>query len=882
MTSDEIRRRFLKFFESRKHKFVPSDSLVPANDPTVLFTSAGMNQFKEQFTGKNVTFTRAVSCQKCLRTGDLGKVGKTAGHHTFFEMLGNFSFGDYFKREAIRWSWEFMIKELNLDEDRLWVSIYEDDDEAYQIWRNDIKVPEHKIKRYGVGDNFWPANAPLNGPNGPCGPCSEIFYDQGEGIGCQRSECEPSCDCDRFVEVWNLVFTQFNRVGKDKLKPLKNKNIDTGMGLERVAAVMQGAPNNFKTDLFIPIISKIHEFIDGKISEGDFRPSAIADHIRAVSFMIADGILPSNEERGYVERMLIRRAFRFGKELGVELPFLYKLVPSVTKVMKGPYPELETMREGIADVVLSEEKRFQNTLEEGTRVLENIIEDLKEKKKNIILGEDAFRLYDTYGFPIELTRELAESEDFSVDIKGYEKAMDKQRKLARSKSKMKTSIFDDSKDEDIIEKLSKTLKPTNFSGYKRCEAEATVLAIVSSGRRVKKAKKGDSVELILDKTPFYGEAGGQIGDSGHIITKRAKLKVTDVKRIGDITLHLGEVIKDEIKEASKVKAVVDSDSRLDIARNHTATHLLHYALREVLGKNVKQSGSLVARDRLRFDFTHFKGVKKRELDRIEEVVNELVRANIEVKDAQLKLEEARKKGAIALFGEKYGKKVRMISIGDYSKELCGGTHLDRTGQIGLFRIVSEGSIASGIRRIEAVTGRMAYRSLKNDEEIIQDIAAALKTSTKDAVKVTEEVTSKIKSLEKEISNLRSGERAVNVNDLIEKSQDIDGVKVISARIKDMDIPMLRTAADDIKKRVSSSIVVLGSDVKGKVLLVCAVSRDLIERGANASDIIKKISQVVGGSGGGRADFAQAGGKDISKLEEALNTVVNIVQEGLNK
>jgi alanyl-tRNA synthetase len=580
--------------------------------------------------------------------------------------------------------------------------------------------------------------------------------------------------------------------------------------------------------------------------------------------------------------MLIRRSFRFGKELAIELPFLYKLVPSVAKVMKAEYPELETMREGIADVILNEERKFQNTLEEGTRVLENIISGLKQEKKKIISGTDAFKLYDTYGFPIELTSELAEAEGISIDKEGYEKAMENQRKLARAKSKMKTSIFEESKDEDVLKKLSETSKPTKFLGYETHESNATVLAIVSSGKMSKITKEGDKVELILDRTPFYGEAGGQIGDTGHILTKKAKLKVTDAKKLGDIVVHLCEVVKGNIKENNKIKAVVDKDSRLDIARNHTATHLLHYALREVLGKHVKQSGSLVAKDRLRFDFTHFKAVEKRELDRAEEIVNGLVMENIKVKTAQLKLEEAKKKGAIALFGEKYGREVRMVSVGDYSKELCSGTHLDYTGQIGLFRIVSEGSIASGMRRIEALTGRMAYKSLKEDEEKIADIASSFKTTARDVVKVAEDTAAKIKNLEKEISNLRSGRAAVNIDDIIKNSQDFDGAKVITAQVKNMDIQTLRITADNIKKREGSSIIVLGSDVNGKVRLVCAVSDDLINRGANASNIIKKISQIVGGSGGGRADFAQAGGKYIDRLNEALNAVINVVKEELKK
>jgi alanyl-tRNA synthetase len=876
MTADEIRTRYLRFFESKKHKVVPSDSLIPTNDPTVLFTSAGMNQFKAQFMCKNVTFKRAASCQKCLRTDDLLKVGKTAGHHTFFEMLGNFSFGDYFKKEAIKWGWEFMVEELKLSPDRLWVSVYEDDEEAYNIWRKEIKVPDNKIKRYGVNDNFWPANAPEKGPNGPCGPCSEIFYDQGETLGCGRKECEPSCSCDRFVEVWNLVFTQSNRVGKNKLVPLKTKNIDTGMGLERMAAVMQGAPNNFKTDLFLPILNSIKELVDKKGAEDDFRFKAIADHLRAVCFMITDGILPSNEERGYVERMLIRRAFRFGKELGIELPFLYKLVPSVSKVMKGTYPELETMREGVADVILNEERRFENTLEEGVRRLEAI---------NILSGEDLFKLHDTYGFQFESAIAAAEAKGIPIKENAREKAkemMEKQRKLARSKSKMKTSIFDDSKDEDVLEKLSGTVKPTTFLGYKKCEAEATILVIVSPGKRVKKAKEGDKVELILDKTPFYGEAGGQVGDSGEIRTTKARLKVTDAKRLGNVTVHLCEVIKGQVSEKGKVKAVVSRDSRLDIARNHTATHLLHYALRKVLGKHVKQSGSLVAKDRLRFDFTHFKAIDKRTLDRIEELVNELVRANTKVKSNEVKLEEAKKKGAIALFGEKYGKKVRMISVGDYSKELCAGIHLDSTGEVGLFRIVSESSIASGIRRIEAFTGRMAYKSLKNDEEKIEDVAVILHSSARDIKQTAQNIVAKSKKLEKELSLTKSGSRRADLKETIASAKSINGVNIITDILEGIDRKSLGEAADEARGMKKPSVVVLGTIWENEPFLVCSVSKELFSLGVEANDIIKKITPIIGGSGGGKPHFAQGGGKDASKLNEAINAVMSIVQERLKK
>jgi len=883
MNANEIRRRYLRFFESKKHKVIPSDSLVPAsNDPSVLFTSAGMNQFKEQFMGINITFKRAASSQKCLRTGDLDKVGKTAGHHTFFEMLGNFSFGDYFKKEAINWAWEFMVSELKIPAEKLWVSVYKDDNEAYDIWKDDIKIPEEKIKKYAADDNFWPQNAILDGPDGPCGPSSEIFYDRGEDVGCRTAHCEPSCSCGRFIEVWNLVFTQFNRAGKNNLIPLKNKNIDTGMGLERIACVMQNVKTNFETDLFVPIRDEIYSLAGERKADKAFRVNAIADHLRAVVFMVADGVLPSNEERGYVARMLIRRAFRFGKELGIELPFLYKLVPSVAAVMKEQYPEIETMRENIADVILNEEKKFQNTLEEGTRVLEELIGNLESSKKKIISGENAFRLYDTYGFPFELTVLMAESKGLTVDKDGYNKEMEKQRELARTKSRMKTSIFDDSKSEDVIKKLSETLKATTFLGYSKLEAGAKVSAIIKAGNKIKSAKKGDKVEIILDKSPFYGSSGGQMGDNGEIRTRLGRAKVDDTKKTGNIIVHISEIVKGDIKEGAKVKAVVDKDSRLDIARNHTATHLLHYALREVLGKHVKQSGSLVARDRLRFDFTHFKAVDKRELDRIEEIVNELVRKNLKVKIEHLPQESARKKGAIALFGEKYGKRVRMVSVGECSKELCGGTHLDHTGQIGFFRIFSEGSIASGMRRIEAVTGRMAYKSVKNDEELISDAASILKTTKSGLAKAAEDTVSKLKNIEKESTRSKTKGAAVNIENLISSAQDVSGVKLVSSRIENMDITVLRNIADDIKRKAGSSIVVLGSETDGKVSLICSVSDELVAKGANAGNIIKRIARIVGGSGGGRATFAQAGGKDTAKLDEALAAVLDIVREEIKK
>ena len=867
MTADKLRKTFLDFFSSKKHTVVDSDSLVPSKyDPTVLFTSAGMNQFKEQFMGQNVAFTSAATCQKCLRTPDLGRVGRTAGHHTFFEMLGNFSFGDYFKKEAIKWAWEFMVDVMKLPKEKLWVSVYKDDQEAYDIWIKDIKVPVKKVLRFGEKDNFWPAEAPSKGPDGPCGPCSEIFYDQGKDVGCRKPACNPSCECDRFTEVWNLVFTQFNRVGVNKLEPLANKNIDTGMGLERLAAVMQGVLSNFETDLFVPIIKGI-EKIAGRKADGKTRPlfRAIADHARSVTFLIADGVLPSNEEKGYVERMLIRRAYRFGRQIGIDGPFLYKLVPIVAKVMKDPYPELESMREDIAQVVLNEEKRFKNTLITGTEVLEELIEKLKADGKKEISGKEAFKLYDTYGFPFELTRDSAGAKGLAVDVEGFNSALEKQRELSRASSGMKESIFI-----PAVERIAEGIKEsTVFEGYERDSLNAEVIAIIKETSQVKELDGGDA-EIILDKTPFYAEAGGQIGDAGVIAKRGFEFKVKDTRKVGNVCVHIGKVIKGGLKEGDKVKAEVDKKRRQAIAGNHTATHLLHWALRKVLGDHAKQAGSLVAPDRLRFDFTHFKKLTDDEVSRIETLVNDRIKADEKLSDRILEMEQAKTEGAIALFGEKYSNKVRMVSISDFSRELCGGIHVKNTGKIGLFKIVSESSVASGVRRIEAATGKMAVEKAKE-----------AKTRA-----CREEKEAKLKEDEKKVKKERDKKRILEsrsqIEEIIKNAETINGTAVIVKRIDDASMGLMRSMTDEINKKAASNVTVLGSAADDKVVFIASVSKDLIDKGLHAGNLIKEAAKEAGGSGGGRPDFAQAGGKDPKRLNAALEKARELIKKDLKK
>jgi alanyl-tRNA synthetase len=881
MNTDDLRKTFLDFFASKGHKIFPSDSLVPQDDPTVLFTAAGMNQFKPQFLGRISDFRRAASCQKCLRTDDLDKVGKTPGHHTFFEMLGNFSFGDYFKEEAIALAWELVTDILKIFPEKLWVSVYEDDEEAYAIWSNKIKMPKGKILRLGQKENFWPSNVVSNGPNGPCGPCSEIFFDQGRNVGCKRAECSPLCDCGRFVEVWNLVFTQFERRqdsnGKAYLQPLPQKNIDTGMGLERMAAVLQGVLTNFEIDIFKPIVEEISRQPQTANRKPLTATYAIADHIRAVVFAIADGVLPSNEERGYVVRKLIRKAAWHGRSGGLEDKFLYKIVPIVTKVMQVSYPELNQRRENISQIVLVEEERFQNTLEDGLNILNNLIGGLKENKIKQINGEEAFKLYDTFGFPLELTEMIAREKGFNVDKVGFMVKMDEQRRKSKEKSQIAQEIF-------VIKDKLKINVSSKFVGYDKLENQTKIRLINKNEQIVEEANTNEQVEIILEETPFYPEGGGQVGDSGIIEAMEGedkRVEINDVKKIESFIIHKGKVVKGRIKTGDNVLAKVDKERRLDIARNHTATHLLQSALREVLGTHVEQSGSWVGAEGLRFDFTHFKAITEEQLERIEELVNVYIRNDDRLNSEITDIASARKKGALAFFGEKYEEKVRLVSIGGYSKELCAGTHLKSTGEIGVFLILTESSIAQGVRRIEALTGRAAYKKIRQMHSLIKDITRDYKISEEKIPDFIRDLSKKVRALEKEI-NIRKLEdfKKNEAQALIQTAFSLEGIRIISKRI-DEPVEILREYMDILKEKADkSTVIVCPTATAYAVTVLISMTKDLKDT-FDASLSAEEIKKITGGSGGGSRNLAQVGLKDVDKLKllEDRNNLIKIVKAG---
>ncbi len=858
METNVIRRKFLSFFEKKGHSLFTSDSLVPEDDPTLLFTGAGMNQFKDMFLGKGTLGVKsATTCQKCIRTGDIQNVGKTPMHHTFFEMLGNFSFGDYFKLEAIEMAWEFMLNEMKLPEERLSVSIYLDDEESYGIWLKKIGVPEDKIYRFGEKENFWPANAPSGGPNGPCGPCSEIFYDRGEDVGCGRKECAPDCDCERFVEVWNLVFTQFDRRDGGVLEPLPNKNVDTGMGLERMASVIQDVSTNFEIDIFKPIIQNISEITKVKYdsqTENGKLMNRIADHIRAIIFCISDGVLPSNEGRGYVERRLLRRAVRDGLKLGKEECFLYKLVPIIAGVMHETYPEIKQRRENIARIIKNEEERFHETLFMGNKRLDELMEGLRGSGQKRLSGQDAFQLYDTFGFPFEMTKSVLEESGLTVDESGFEREMEKQREQARSSTQMTGNIFD----EGPIGTIKETVKETTFLGYENCEIESRVIGLIIDEKLVKAADTGQEVHIVLEQTPFYAEAGGQVGDTGIVQTKNSKVEVSNTKKSNDIIVHIGKVVEGKIKTNENVTCVIDKGRRAAIKRNHSATHLLHYTLRQVVGQHAEQFGSLVAPERLRFDFHHFEGIKKDEIARIEEFVNERIMENTPVATEEMALDKARKAGATALFGKKYGENVRVVSIGDYSQELCAGTHVKNTGEIGLFKITSESSIAAGIRRIEAVTGNEAIAWTRQKEKTLDRLCGVLDTQESTVIQRAEELIQQVKDSRKDEQKLKKGDIQKYTSDLIANAKEVSGVKIVTEVIEGAEAGDLRKVADSLKKSLGSAAIVLGTTENEKVTLITSLSNDLVKKGLHAGYISGDMAKIVDGGGGGRADMAQAG------------------------
>ncbi len=880
MLSSELREKFLKFFESKGCLIAPSDSLVP-DDPTLLFTSAGMVQFKPFFVGERVPpKTRMTTAQKCMRTGDLEIVGTTPFHHTFFEMLGNFSFGDYFKEEAIAWAWEFLTEVIGFKPEDLWVTVFQTDDEAYDIWHDKIGIPAERIVRLGEKSNYWPANAPSEGPNGPCGPCSEIFFDFGKDVGCCRPDCGPDCDCARFSEVWNLVFMQYNREEGGVLTPLPKKNIDTGMGLERVSAVLQRTPTNFETDLFKPIIEAIskisgHEYTVGE-TETDIAFRVIADHIRSTVFCIADGVLPSNVGRGYVLRRIIRRAILKGRLLGLNELFLDKIAPVVVEIMRGPYPELVERLDHIIRTTRAEEEKFRRTLDMGMQKLEEAISDLSAEGKTEMPGMEAFVLYDTYGFPLEITQEIAAERGLTVDVEGFNSAMEEQRRRAREGSDISTDVFGGSL--GALAEIEKTEPETEFVGYQSFECSARVVGILKGGELVDSAQAGDKVDVVLDRTPFYAESGGQVSDIGVISADGTEMSVEHVAKVGSLSIHSGAVKSGALKQGDQVTASIDAHRRKATMRNHTATHLLHKALRMVLGDHVVQSGSLVEPNRLRFDFSHFQPVTPEELEEVERIANRAILEDLDLEITETTLEQAREDGAMALFGEKYSGIVRMVRIGDFSLELCGGTHVGRSSQIGFLKILGETGVGAGLRRIEAVTGEGALEYVREREKLLAAAAEMLKTNPANVPEAVERALESLKSAEKRFEELQKKAAAAQAGDLASRAVEINGVKLLATRVETSDTDQMSSMADSLGNSMQSAVIVLAGPSDGKVTFVTKVTPDLVKRGFHAGNLIREIAKVAGGGGGGRPDFAQAGGRDVSKLDDALAKAEELVRQ----
>ncbi len=877
MKTDDIREKFLSFFAGKGARVVPSDSLVPHNDPTLLFTGAGMNQFKDQFMGLRVEYRSAASCQKCIRTGDIMNVGVTPAHHTLFEMLGNFSFGDYFKKEAITWGWEFLTREMGIPADRLQVSVHDSDDEAFGIWENVVGLPKEKIHRLGDHDNFWPADAPKLGPNGPCGPCSEIFYDRGADKGCGKPDCGITCECRRWVEIWNLVFTQFDRQPDGTLKPLPQRNIDTGMGLERMAACMQGAATNMDIDIFKPIVAAIAREAGkayGAKRSDDVLMRRIADHVRAVTFCIGDGVLPANSHRGYILKRLLRRAVLDGRNLGIRHGFLHKLVPVVGEVMARPYPEIKARAAAIAETVEMEETKFLATLERGLTRIEQAVAETRAAGGKVLPGATAFELYDTYGFPYELAEEVVERDGLSVDRAGFDAAMAEAKARAREGAKMKGDVFA----KGPLQEVKKLTTATEFLGSDALEAEGKALAVVVGDSLVAEAGPGSQVTVAMDRTPFYGESGGQVGDTGLLVGPgNLVVRVEETQKLDGIHLHLGEVESGVIKPGMVLGAKVDADRRLDIMRNHTTTHLLHHALRKVLGDKAEQKGSYVGPERLRFDFQHASALTQGQRDEIEEIVNRRILENAKVVTRVMPVDEARKAGAIALFGEKYGDTVRVLFTGDYSTELCGGTHMRETGPIGSFRIAAEESIAAGVRRIEGVTGLAAFRLSREQGGLLSDISRELKTPPREARERLQAMACQIRDLEKSLSAVKLRQARERI--LAAGPEDVADARLLAVNageIGSKDIGDL--AREALAGLGGNGVVVLAGRDGDKAALAVAVGRDLAPARLKAGDAVKKLAALIGGGGGGKPDFAQAGGKEPEKLPELLKAAPMVVAE----
>jgi len=873
MTGNEIRRQFLDYFKKHGHQVVRSSSLVPADDPTLLFNNAGMVQFKRVFLGEETrNYVRATTSQKCVRAGgkhnDLENVGYTARHHTFFEMLGNFSFGDYFKEKAIEFAWDLLVNGYRLPEDKLWVSVYLDDDDAFELWHKNIGVPQDRIVRFGEKDNFWSM-----GDTGPCGPCSEILIDRGAKYGCGKPDCRVGCECDRYLEIWNLVFMQFNRDETGIMTPLPKPSIDTGMGLERIVSVIQNVDTNYDTDLMVPLIKKAETLAEkryGEFRETDVAMKVIADHSRAAAFLIGDGILPSNEGRGYVLRRILRRAIRYGRHIGLTRPFLHETAGVVFDMMKSSYPELSEAAPFITNVIKNEEIRFSETLDNGLRLLTDTLEDLKARGRKDIPGDIIFKLYDTYGFPVDIVRDVVRDEDMTLDMDGFDRSMAVQREKSRS-------VMRFAKISDAYRGLSaKGVKP-EFVGYEDVSCESRVLLLVEDGREVPSAAAGTSVEIVTEKTPFYGESGGQVGDCGMIRGDNLEIRVNDtIKDPTGLIIHKGVVVSGVVKKGGIVTLAVDRDKREMTACNHTATHILHSVLRQVLGDHVKQAGSMVGADRLRFDFTHFSQVDSEALDRIELLVNEHIRQNASTEIVEMDAEEAFKSGATALFEEKYGDRVRVVSLESFSRELCGGTHTRRTGNIGLFKILAESSVASGVRRIEAVTGAAAVAHIQETANLLHEASRLLKENPRGIIGKIEKMLGDQKSVEKELAALKTKMATQAAAGGDEDVRTINGFKVLVKKVTVEKPSGLRDLADRFKEKLESGVVILGSTAGSKALLIVAVTKDLTDR-LHAGKIVKHLAELVGGSGGGRPDMAQAGGTKPECLDQALEKAFDIVE-----
>lgn len=872
-TTSEIRQAFLEFFQSKGHTIVPSSSLVPENDPTLLFTNAGMNQFKDVFLGLDKrSYNRATSSQRCVRAGgkhnDLENVGYTARHHTFFEMLGNFSFGDYFKPDAIAFAWEFLTSPqwLALPKEKLWVTVYETDDEAYDIWNKEIGVPAERIVRIGdnkgapyASDNFWQM-----GDTGPCGPCTEIFYDHGDHIwGGPPGSAEE--DGDRFIEVWNVVFMQFNRQADGTLEKLPKPSVDTGMGLERISAVLQHVNSNYEIDIFQALIKEIASLLN--VTDLDNKSlRVIADHIRSCAYLIADGVMPSNEGRGYVLRRIIRRAVRHGNILGAKSAFFYQLVPTLAKAM-GQAGEILTQKQAhIQKALKAEEDQFARTLERGLALLEDALAKVENK---VLSGEVAFKLYDTYGFPLDLTADVCRERDITIDEAGFEREMQAQRARAQASSNFGTDY------NNVI----KVDGSTEFKGYEVTECEATVVALFSNGKAVEAIQSGENAVVVLDRTAFYGESGGQVGDSGVIASEICNFEVNDTQKYGQVFGHIGQLASGTLSVGDKVKAEVNTTRRHAITLNHSATHLLHSALRQVLGDHVAQKGSLVSENSLRFDFSQGEAISKADLEEIERIINTKIRENIVVTTEVMDLESAKQKGAMALFGEKYGDRVRVVDMTAFSVELCGGTHVKQTGEIGLFKVVSEGAVAAGVRRIEAVTGENAIGLLHQQQQILNQSAELLKADTASLVEKIQQLQEKSKKVEKELQQLKDKLAAQAGGELAKQAQQINGVNVVVQRLENVDAKALRTMVDDLKNQLGSAVIAFATQTDEKVNLIVGVTKDLTDK-VNAGELVGLMAQEVGGKGGGRADMAMAGGSQPENITQALNVATNWIQAKL--